>query len=43
VAGVSDRAGAIYDEITDHGRNPVPEQRAMKEAFERELAEREKK
>ncbi len=30
----ADGAGVIYDRITNHGMNEVPEEKAMKEAFE---------
>jgi len=31
---VADGAGVIYDRITNHGMNDVPEEKAMKEAFD---------
>ncbi|CAN5310084.1 hypothetical protein BH10CYA1_BH10CYA1_60740 [soil metagenome] len=31
---VADGAGVIYDRITNHGMNEVPEEKAIKEAFE---------
>jgi hypothetical protein len=34
MAAISDGSGVIYDRITDHGMNEVPEAKAIKESFE---------